>query len=428
MLGLLSSEEAHENGQKETVHGASDFAHDNIACVRQRRPARNGGILMDSDRKVFATFLGEESLRESGRLLYSLLFSFLSADYEVHILSNIRQRLTEFYKCGESDLPEPAQLALSLKGLKFADRPPANARDFVYLYDKPWAEAKDLSWRKRVIVRYDLFSPYRLRAPIIAPYPMHPSQTRWARPEALTQYRAMPRQIRVLFAGDSHGYARNRVRYPGPKLPRLEVLTIIKERLSDNVISVSSIEDFARSFEAGFITKFVLSDSGTGIDPALWLPTLARADFFLCPPGIVMPMCHNVVEAMAVGTIPIISYPEWLRPNLKHMTNCLVFGETDDLVEKMRLAFSMDQQQIEKMRANVINYYDSYLQPDAVVRELEARVEHNVTLLLHTELNMAKNCAKLNRNSVLMEKGRSDGPLRWLTRFVDRHRLSRLGR
>ena len=408
--------------------GNDQFGTMCVNRVASGSKATHGDVLMESDRKVFATFLGEEILRESGRLLYSLLFSFLSANYEVHVLSNIRQRLTDFYNCGESDLPEPAQLALSLEGLRFADRPPANTRDCVYLYDKPWAVAKGLAWRKRVIVRYDLFSPYRLRAPIIAPYPMHPSQTRRARPEVLTQYRALPRQIRIFFAGDSHGYARNRVRYPGPKLPRLEVLNIIKKRLPDDVISVSSSEELARSCEAGYNTKFVLSDSGTGIEPALWLPALARADFFLCPPGIVMPMCHNVVEAMAVGTIPIINYPEWLQPSLKHMTNCLVFGEADDLVEKMRLALSIDQRHIETMRANVISYYDSYLRPDAVVHEMEARVEHNVNLLLHTELNMAKNCARLNRHSILMNDVRNDGPLRRLTRIADRYRLTHLGR
>ena len=43
-----------------------------------------------------------------------------------------------------------------------------------------------------------------------------------------------------------------------------------------------------------------------------------------------MPMCHNIIESMAVGVIPITNYPEWFDPDLEHMKNCIVFDDQKD--------------------------------------------------------------------------------------------------
>ena len=90
-----------------------------------------------------------------------------------------------------------------------------------------------------------------------------------------------------------------------------------------------------------------------------------------------MPMCHNVVEAMAVGTIPLIDYPEWLHPRLEHLTNCIAFDGKEDLVAKMRLALSMPTSKVAEMRANVAAYYSAYLQPEVAVERIEARPERH---------------------------------------------------
>lgn len=376
---------------------------------------------MSGDKRVFVKFLEEEILSDNGRYLFSLLYSFLFAGYEVQLFGDIPRRFMELCNCVESELPPPARLVLSLDKLVFADRPPANPQDYIYLFDKPDKTLKRLTWRKRIKVSFDLFSAYRWRRPVIAPFSVHPTQAQWTRPQLLREFRVTPRRLRVLFAGDSGGYKRNRVRYPKPKLPRLEVLATLVAGLGDDVIAVQDADHFERLRNTEFTRKFVLSDSGSGVENRQWMSTMAKADFFLCPPGIVMPMCHNVIEAMAVGTIPLINYPEWLHPNLTHLENCLVFDGNEDLIGKMRLALAMDESQINRMRSNVIKYYDSYLQPDAVVKEVETREEHTTTLLMYTELNSKKFSSKLNRNSVLMRGPDSAGELRWFTSLTDRY-------
>lgn len=132
------------------------------------------------------------------------------------------------------------------------------------------------------------------------------------------------------------------------------------------------------------------------------MDVIARADFFLCPPGIVMPMSHNLIEAMAIGTIPITSYPEWLSPRLEHMKNCIVFDNEDDLIEKIHLALEMSEAQKAELRDNAVKYYEQNLRPETFVEKIEVRDDTLLDVLMYSEYNVAKNPKKLNRRSVLM--------------------------
>ncbi len=377
-------------------------------------------LQMTRTKQVFAAFCGDEILRESGRLPYALLYPFVAAGYEVWVLGNIGQRLVEFYRCDEASLPPTARMSLTMSGVRFTNELPESPSEFIYLYDYPLRSAKRRRWRKRVQVRFDLFSAYSVRAPVIVPYSMHPAQTSWARSEDVDRLRGGRRSMRALFAGDSNGYIREWVRFPEPKIPRFEVLKTLKERIPEDVVLVKGRGEIERLCESGYVRKFVLSESGSGISPQDWLPTLAKADFFLCPPGMVMPMCHNVIEAMAVGAIPLISYPEWFHPNLEHLTNCIAFAGKDDLIDKMQLALGMRQPQVESIRRRVVEYYESYLRPELLVGAIEARVERDVVVLMYTELNVAKHSGKLSRRSIIMKGPDAGGPLRWFGRAADR--------
>jgi hypothetical protein len=55
------------------------------------------------------------------------------------------------------------------------------------------------------------------------------------------------------------------------------------------------------------ITKHKLSMSD-------YIDTMSRSDFFIRPPGVVMPHSHNLVEAMSVGTVSITNYHSYMRP------------------------------------------------------------------------------------------------------------------
>ncbi len=95
--------------------------------------------------------------------------------------------------------------------------------------------------------------------------------------------------------------------------------------------------------------------------PEKWLEELSSANFFLALPGSHMLMCHNAIECMAVGTIPIISYENWFFPNLINGKNCLTYRTLDDLKSVIKYANSLDAVTLKNMRQAVSDYYDQYL-------------------------------------------------------------------
>lgn len=101
-----------------------------------------------------------------------------------------------------------------------------------------------------------------------------------------------------------------------------------------------------------------------------WLDALAKADFFLACPGVGMPLCHNLIEALAAGCIPILQYADYLPPPLTHGVNCLAFSDATSLREIINGVLTMGQQEIQVMRANVRDYANEFLSPGSFAKRL----------------------------------------------------------
>ena len=105
-------------------------------------------------------------------------------------------------------------------------------------------------------------------------------------------------------------------------------------------------------------------------DPRDWLHELGDADFFLCLPGSHMPMCHNAIEAMMAGAIPILAYADWFSPHLRNGIECLTYRSLDELDEAIERAVQMDEDSVRTMQLHVRAYHDRFLDLDAVSRKI----------------------------------------------------------
>jgi len=115
---------------------------------------------------------------------------------------------------------------------------------------------------------------------------------------------------------------------------------------------------------------------------------LSYFNFYLCCPGVVMPLCHNVIEAMSVGTIPLIQreYAEVMYPNLKHKMNAIIFENLQHLEKILKdEIFTFQEQEIAAMRKNVLDYYNDYLTPQALARNLNKSIEEKKLIYLQAE-------------------------------------------
>jgi len=344
-------------------------------------------------RIVFARFADEDILDEMGRLLYSILNIFTTNGYQVRLFDNI-----DF-----SALDKYGQLVPSMKSLTLVDKVPDDSAHMLYLFDREDRSCAGQQWKKKAQVKFDMFSSYWITDPVFMPYPVHPLLSGADLPQRLEKLRKNEKRLRIFFSGDTKDYTRNRIHYPNTKLPRLEVIETILQKIADRTIHVEDKTALKNLFVDGFNNSCIIVDTSKfSVEPTDWLSHLSKTDFFICPPGYCMPMCHNVIEAMAVGAIPIINYPEWFNPDLRHMENCIVFNDRDDLVIKINDVLDMGTQQVAEMRDRAIDYYENHLNPRKFINDIESREGNRVTVLMITDKTTRKNAPQLNKRSILI--------------------------
>jgi len=345
---------------------------------------------------VFAKFIDKPILKEDGRLVYALLNAFALAGHRVFLFDNVNYR----------EVGPLGPMIYSIDGVQATTAEPPTSEDTFYLFDREDARLAGREWKKKIEVKFDVFSNYawaRYRGyePVVMPYPMHPWNYGNDLQGRLQAARNQERKMRIFFSGDTKGYKRNRIFYPSAKLTRVQIIDTILQAGSPDTTLVADKETLDDVLHGIYRKQCVIVDMSK-VFVEDWLNNLGKAEFFICPPGYVMPMCHNTVEAIAVGTIPIINYPEWFRPSLRHLETCIAFDDEADLLLKVAFVLQMDAGDVARMRRNVIDYYRQHLDPVVFAREVEAKRQRKVTVLMITDRCVVTSAPKLNRNSILI--------------------------
>ena len=177
----------------------------------------------------------------------------------------------------------------------------------------------------------------------VMPYPMHPGTLTRVSDRRLAEYRLRSRHG-ILFAGRVESrYQRNGMSEQFQVTNRGDVVRVLSTLAQEN-------------------SSIVIRDSSTDpIDPSQWLDCLASHDFFVCAPGVAQPICHNLVEAMSVGTIPILEYGSRLTPALIDGVEAIGFHGQTGLAGAVARANGLGESEKQFMRAKVIEYFKTHL-------------------------------------------------------------------
>jgi len=198
---------------------------------------------------------------------------------------------------------------------------------------------------------------------IAFPVFVHPQITTQIKLPYIYQEDAM-RPARIFFGGNTSAgkYDRNILRDRYAMLTRREMLEIAGAAFSgDEIYRPRDALAWLASADA---YPFVLCETQHCKIPGdRWLDALAKADFFLACPGVGMPLCHNLIEALAAGAVPILQYAAFLPQPLEDGVNCLAFADPAGLAGAIRRAVAMTPEEIRRLRANVRRYHDTYLAP-----------------------------------------------------------------
>ena len=98
-----------------------------------------------------------------------------------------------------------------------------------------------------------------------------------------------------------------------------------------------------------------------------------------------MPHSHNIIEAMSVGTIPLIQFGDRFYPPLIDGENAIFFRDLNDLKNKIEYISHLEENEISQLRINVIDYYENNLSPKSFVRKINDLTNSRYELFLNVE-------------------------------------------
>lgn len=180
-----------------------------------------------------------------------------------------------------------------------------------------------------------------------------------------------PRRIKVFLGGNlGDAYDTSLMRELFGLINRSEVAKTVIDAFENTpgYFEIKSSAD-AEAVLAGEIGASIVVMRRPVVALPKWMELLAASEFFVAPPGVIMPFSHNIIEAMAMGTIPITQYGYLFSPYLVHAETCLHFGDSRQLVETVK-AIATASRRSDEMRQRVLDYYRDYLDPRSVVNKI----------------------------------------------------------
>ncbi|GEM_PF-868724 len=268
----------------------------------------------------------------------------------------------------------------------------------MYFYDNLENELKFNSLKKFFLK--DIENAKKTDSEIDVPYPMHPIIYDNQIYLKTRSYRNVDRKIKILFSGNTHKetYVINKINEHYKMLNRYDIIEHLRTTLPNEIINIVELRDYIdRIFlgEISYENKLIMIDwqwkikhgkYDLRIDNNDWLYFLSRADFFLACPGVRIPFCHNIVEAMSVGTIPLTNYGHLFNPPLIDMENCISFDTLECLINKVNLVINMNPDEIQRIRKNVIAYYNQILDMEKFCKKIIDEIkDRNTELILFSE-------------------------------------------
>lgn len=344
--------------------------------------SRAGTNLLEGERK--SVFFHLSDIRQEP-YYFPIIFSFHEQGYNIFLKDQVKFIGHSF---------SSGRFVFDLSRVFIVQKPPTTC--LLLVTDSKVVFEKSDQFKKKVFLRSDVreFDGKKNR---FLPYPMHPNSYHLRFIDSLNEERKKGRKVRILFSGntDPVAYTNNVIWQRYKKINRVEVIDcILKELPPTNVIRITGDSDKDQLTNEYFngIVLYLWQWSpvaSKGLEIRIpgneWLSFLASGDFFLCCPGIVIPQSHNAIEAMSVGTIPILQYSEYFHPKLEHGVNCILFDSKQDLISKINGLFRMTEFDIARMRQAVIDYYDEYLSHKRICQIVETLPEGASELFFYNE-------------------------------------------
>ena len=325
--------------------------------------ARRRGTADASAKRCLLDFRKVSADGEQGRRFHALVNLLSRGGYELYLVPrwSFMQTGHRVFKARALELIRPARDA---------------GRDTVPDgFDLCLRDRRGVDRRARRTIEV-LTSPLQKLRPrdLAVPYSFYPDVWDRGEDQHFPEYRRRTRQWRLFFGGHCSKESYVRIgKYPWLNpLDRYRVVRETRGYFSGTTFEIESQSQLTRASQARHDSFVMIDNARFRTDSSDWLGLLANADFFLAAPGCDYPLSHNAIEAIAVGTIPVLEYDGLFAPPLRDGENCIAYRGADGLREALSRIEAMPGRQIRALREGVIAYYESHLSPDAFCRKLQA--------------------------------------------------------
>ena len=189
------------------------------------------------------------------------------------------------------------------------------------------------------------------------------------------------KKFKIIFSGSSHkewyGEYPFRNKYNKIFLNRPKILEIIKENFPEKILLIDDpdkVDEISKSNKEILIIetnpdklkrKKIISEKEH-------MELISSSNFFLCMPGSTMPLCYHLIETCVVGSVPILSYNDYIYPKFTEK-EAMFFFEKNELINVINQALNMKKEKYLEMQRNLKEYYKNNLSPKSIYESISKK-------------------------------------------------------
>jgi hypothetical protein len=242
-----------------------------------------------------------------------------------------------------------------------------------------------LNEKKYFHLQYDIFKEEKIKA-FYYPISFHPNfQFKHTENYLLSMADNNERKIAALFIGSlDNNYRRDITKDYFKINTRDETFSYVIEHLDPScLITPQSYTEMKEMMDSGLLkNKVVVIDRlKFSIEGNEYLNVLAQSNFFIYMSGSIFPYCHNHIESIAAGAIPITQFPYLFTPGYEHEKNALIYRELPELITILeKVCGNRYASLTATMRRNIIAYYKEHLGFDSFNEVLKQNSIKNIVI------------------------------------------------
>ena len=168
---------------------------------------------------------------------------------------------------------------------------------------------------------------------------------------------------------------------------RVEMFSHIAEKIqAEYIYFPDNLGVFLNDMESGYLkNKIVLINTQKfSIPRDKYFNILLNANFYIHMCGSKQPFCHNQIESMLAGCIPITQFKQFFVPGFEHKLNSLLFDTLDELgFLLLGVASGEYDDLLNSMRKNIICYYKKHHSFESFKNKLSYLMDNKINHTSH---------------------------------------------